>query len=382
MKLRRTIWCLSILLAAGLYLFENNAGTLAVLLVVVLLPILGLFPLFGNKVTVQMQMDTAPEKGQTAKGVLTLVNGGIAPLPWLSMTLHCRNLRTGEAAEQFVEVSLLPKQRKSLPFTMDRPHCGKIELTLQKVSTCDLFGLFAKKLSVSAGGSLTVLPTLFAPDISLESVGSAMPDSDTYSQVKPGNDPSETFSIREYIPGDAIRKIHWKLSEKTDRTMVREFGLPVVNEVALLLETVEADDKQLDDAITEVFASVSYALAEAGVSHHVFWRDSQSNELMKLEVNSGEDFAAMLESLLELPTKKDGSVAYQFTQNYDHCPYSHVIIVGSRIPHGVRDLYNGNRVSILLPQQNDTPEGLQPDGTYVLSFTADGYATELCRLEV
>ncbi len=59
-----------------------------------------------------------------------------------------------------------------------------------------------------------------------------------------------------------------------------------------------------------------------------------------------------------------------------------MIIVGCQIPHGVRDLYNGNRVSILLPQRNDTPEGLQPDGTHVLSFTADGYATELCRLEV
>ncbi len=315
MKLRRIVWLLSILLVAGLYLFENNAGTLSVLLAVVMLSILVVLSLFGKKVTVQMQMDTAPEKGQTAKGVLTLVNGGVTPLPRLSMTLHCRNLRTGEVTDQLLEVSLLPKQRKSLPFTLDRTHCGKIELTLQSVSTGDLFGLFSKKLSVSAGGSLTVLPTLFAPDISLESVGSALPDSDTYSQVKPGNDPSETFSIREYVPGDAIRKIHWKLSEKTDRTMVREFGLPVVNEVALLLETVEADDKQLDDAITEVFASVSSALLDAGVAHHVVWRDSRSNELMKLEVNSGEDFAAMLELLLELPTKKDGSVAYQFTQN-------------------------------------------------------------------
>ena len=58
-----------------------------------------------------------------------------------------------------------------------------------------------------------------------------------------------------------------------------------------------------------------------------------------------------------------------------------MVIVGGQIPEGVRDLLNGNRVSVLLSRP-DAVQGLQPDGTHVVPFTVDGYAAQLCRLEV
>ena len=41
-------------------------------------------------------------------------------------------------------------------------------------------------------------------------------------QNRKGNDPSEIFDIREYVPGDDIRSIHWKLSSKTDTLILKE----------------------------------------------------------------------------------------------------------------------------------------------------------------
>ena len=35
-----------------------------------------------------------------------------------------------------------------------------------------------------------------------------------YSKDRPGDDPGETYDIREYRSGDSIRQIHWKLSGK------------------------------------------------------------------------------------------------------------------------------------------------------------------------
>jgi len=46
----------------------------------------------------------------------------------------------------------------------------------------------------------------------------------SYADERYESDPSVTCGIREYIPGDSIRSIHWKLSEKTGKTMVREYG--------------------------------------------------------------------------------------------------------------------------------------------------------------
>lgn len=379
---KRLIWIGTVLLSAILYLFENNPGTLTMLVSILVVPIVGLLPLTGKEIGLEVSLNPAQEKGTQAKGTLTVTNLGFLPKPRLHITVFCRNLRTGETAERELVFSLLPKQEKAVAFSFDCPHCGKVELTVGNVRLTDLFGLFDRKLTAEANCSFAVLPQLFELSVSLEHSDMAMPDSDAYSAVRPGSDPGETFAVREYVPGDAIRSIHWKLSEKTDKTMVREFGLPVVNEVALLLETAGAASADEVDAITEVFASVSAALANQDIGHHVFWRDTKTDALRQFSVTTGEDFGFLLEELLELPPKEDGDLALRFLETYPHCPYSHVILVGGQIPAGVRDLYNGNRVSILMPSRDGISDGLQSDGTHVLTFGTDSYPVDLCRMEV
>ena len=229
---------------------------------------------------------------------------------------------------------------------------------------------------------MPVLPTLFSPEVRLGHSDMTMPDSDVYSAARPGNDPGETFAIREYVPGDAIGRIHWKLSEKTGKTMVREFGQPVVNQVLILLETAGAGTPSETDGITEVFASVCLSMIKAGVAYRAGWREPETDDLQMWSLNGEEDFAAMLEALLELPPKADGSVARRFTQELGHCGYAHVILVGGQIPEGAENLYNGNRVSLLLTAESGAGEGLQPDGTYVRLFDSKDYPSQLSRLEV
>lgn len=52
------------------------------------------------------------------------------------------------------------------------------------------------------------------------------PDSDTSSPDRRGSDLTEPFRLREYAPGDSLRQIHWKLSSKLDRLVIREPGMP------------------------------------------------------------------------------------------------------------------------------------------------------------
>lgn len=379
---KRLLWAAAIALAATLYLFENNAGTLTVLVGVLVVPIFGLLPLAGKGIDLKVTLNAAQEKGTSAAGTLTVTNLSFLPKPRLQLTVSCRNFRTGETAESRLELSLLPKQQKQTVFTFDCPHCGKIELSVTDARFSDVFGLFDRTVSCGAKKSFAVLPRLFEPSISLEHSDMAMPDSDTYSPDKPGSDPGETFNLREYVPGDAIRNIHWKLSEKTDETMVREFGLPVVNEVALLLETAGAASADELDAITEVFASISAALTGADIHHYVFWQNTETDVLWEYSITAEDEFGFMLEELLELSPKEDSDLVRRFLERYPHCPFSHVIVVGSQIPAGIRDLYNSNRVSILIPRRDGAAEGLQGDGTHVLSFGIDSFCLDLCRMEV
>lgn len=377
------IWLVACVATAGAYLFENNPGTLTALICVAVLPMIGMLPLlFAPKLQMELHICTSAEKNQTVLCKLEISNNRIIPVFGLDVLARCHNMRTGHTEETKHRFSLFPKQTKCLEFTLNSRYCGQLQVSMQTESCRDLFGLQRRKVSCIAEKELMILPALFEPQIRFGEQTMAIPDSDIYSTEKPGSDPGEIFAIREYIPGDAIRQIHWKLSEKCDKTMIREFGLPVVNDVLMLLETAGAASPEETDAITEVFASVCQALANNGILFQAGWREPKTDALLLQSISSPGEFPELLSQLMRLPPTKDGSVAKSFTDEYGQRKFSRVVIVGGQIPAGVQDLYENNRISILLPRHHGVSEGLQPDGTYILQFDTKSYMAELSALEV
>ena len=79
-------------------------------------------------------------------------------------------------------------------------------------------------------------------------------------QNRKGNDLSEIFDIREYVPGDDIRSIHWKLSSKTDTLILKEASDPSHYNVVIL---PDFGRKQLGETVSarEVNAAVGIGVA-------------------------------------------------------------------------------------------------------------------------
>ena len=78
-----------------------------------------------------------------------------------------------------------------------------------------------------------------------------------YSGARPGDDPGETFDIREYQEGDSIRQIHWKLTGKLDKMMIRQRSFPVDDTVLILAEPyLKEKAPAVAQTLGEVFAAV------------------------------------------------------------------------------------------------------------------------------
>lgn len=370
----RLRWLFAILCAAGCYLMENNAGTLGVLACVVLLPLLGMLRLaVPPRISARWELPESGVKGTQLQGVLVVRNEGKLPLHGLELTARCRNLRTGAEETEVLTVSLLPKQQVRKTFRVSSACCGRVALSIEEASCRDLFGILRRKVELTAQRETTVLPKLFTPTLWL---GEPLSDGDAGSDAKPGNDPAETVAIREYVPGDPIRRIHWKLSEKTDQLMTREFGRPIAREALLLLENGGRTAEERD-AITEVFASLSRAMAENGTVHDAAWQNPRTGEPEIQTVSTPEDFARMLSSLLELPPEETGGAGSGFAHGIDG--YAHVVVVGGRIPAGLPELVDRGRVSALIL---GGPEEMRPDGVRVYPFTPADYPRQLANLEV
>ena len=120
---------------------------------------------------------------------------------------------------------------------------------------------------------------------------------------KPGGGFSEEHELRDYRPGDHLRDMHWKLSVKTDRLIVREAQEPV-REMTLLTLDLRGTGEHVDKTLEELLW-LSQWLLEHETEHHVMWIDPVDCEMATVFVRDQEDLEQLLLRLLRASLRED-----------------------------------------------------------------------------
>jgi len=133
-----------------------------------------------------------------------------------------------------VHAELVPRTRGMLHFD---------GITLART---DPFGLFYACRFFPLPQSLTILPVRYdLPRFCLP--GNRRHQSGGIALISSVGDSEEFISLRDYRPGDPLRKIHWKSWAKTGKPVVREFQGEYFVRHALILDTFQQEE------YTEVF---------------------------------------------------------------------------------------------------------------------------------
>ena len=122
-------------------------------------------------------------------------------------------------------------------FYIDCPSCEMVTIECMKAGITDYLGLFYFPKKINKTSTVLVMPNL--PQVDLTDKMSYVLNEEEgmiYSQERPGDDATEVFAIREYVPGDKIRKIHWKLTTKSDKLMVKDFSLPIKEKDTVIID--------------------------------------------------------------------------------------------------------------------------------------------------
>ncbi len=372
---RRLAWAVWLLAAAALWLFENNAATLTLLLASLLLPTASALAAKRRAGRVRTALSAPPRcaKGNALHAALAAEDVGI--FSCAAGRALCENRLTGERAETAFSFSPRLSGRAAATLAIDAAHCGTLRLWTE-VWTEDLFGVWRFPASAGETEFVTVAPTLFLPAVVLAENTTVISDGERYSPTKPGSDPSETFAIREYRPGDPIRQIHWKLSQKTDAPMLRELGLPVVNQTLLVFHNLLPYGGRVPpeaaDAMAEVFLSLSRALAGEGFAHTAAF--AEDGRFALTEVQNDVDFRAMEERLLTLAWDPDDGMLSRLLAE---TPYAHVAVVCAAPPQDADTFCRGNRVTLLTASPST-----ETAGVVTIPFSIGGYREELRYIEL
>ncbi|WP_175562137.1 DUF58 domain-containing protein [Anaerocolumna xylanovorans] len=159
-------------------------------------------------------------------------------------------------------------------------HCGNIKITAYSIRCYDILsvGYVSKKCNEWATVSVAPTPHPMAGDIIRKTADMEMEDESIhYQEYKPGSDSSEIFGVRDYKEGDRPNQIHWKLSRKNQRLIMKDYSQPLRDRSLLFIDVggnEEGEKKLLQtDSCIEAVLSVSDGILKKGHQHMLVWYD-------------------------------------------------------------------------------------------------------------
>lgn len=215
------------LLAAGVALVGSGValGTPEVVAVglAALLAVVAAVPLVGRRPPLTVVRRLAPDRvtvGGRAHALVEVANAAHRAVGPLAVADH---VSTGAGPAGTVTVPIaVPRLRggevRRVPFEVPAPRRGRLALGPLVVERTDPLGLVRRRTVAVADGALWVHPRVHR--LRVVPVGVEL---DVEGSVRSAPRGSTTFSsLREYVAGDDVRRIHWPATARTGTPIVRD----------------------------------------------------------------------------------------------------------------------------------------------------------------
>ena len=228
-------------------------------LLLILLIVFGFISVWQASRTLTIQSDLSGKTVQRGDNVILNVvvhHHGLLPIAPILLELSA----TPDMPETKVRLKDAPGKHQRLTLPFHASHVGVCAPGVKAYTIEDLFGFFSiRRCPEASQGDLLVLPVVFPVEDLLFAPG----DSGFETLARATEDVTNPSDVRTYQQGDALKKIHWKLSLRKGELMVRRFEEPVLPEVLVLMDCSQPPtwghpDAEADvrDSLLETAASV------------------------------------------------------------------------------------------------------------------------------
>ena len=371
-------WGLLFLVLMGIGFYSGAAAAFSLGMLLIILPfcslVLNLF--VKKKLEIHMKASSNLGKGQTGEVLIEIENMSFIPVLCAKLCITAQNQLNREKEQTVLITWLPPRRKKTLRMDTGSSYCGRIRFDVKQMKLYDCFGLIGIPYRCKRNGYTTVQPDTFEMNLTLIPGQNSIEDSEIYSQERPGNDMTETFQIREYVPGDSPRQIHWKLTNKFDKLIVRDPALPITRNVLVFWER-SGQSGALDkiDAQAETIVSVGQALLEQSIQFTIGWNDTDRNLCILHEISDMDQLIGVIPRLMRAAGAKDtisGADLLLTTRPDVLC--GHMIYLAEEPQPEVMEMKKYGRVTSLLCGGAEVEDSVL--------FDADHYRDQLSHIEM
>ena len=232
---------------------------------------------------VELRCPNVVTAGESAS--VSCVTGGYLPAPAIKGRVRVKRLLTGKT------------WKLRLGEELPTDHCGGLEILSTGLWVCDYLGLFCLPIRSKDKKTLVVRPAPVAleepPDMSCYLVNAWKP--------KAGGGYSENHELRLYRPGDNLHQVHWKLSAKTGKMILRE-PMEAIRGLSKVTLELRGSEKKLDQKLGKL-RWLSFYLLQKEVPHQIQCLTGRG--MGDLEITDEKSVLSALDTLLKAPIAED-----------------------------------------------------------------------------
>lgn len=339
----------------GTFLFTilySDYFPLAIFIITLVLPIILniIIRIIKNNISLDIKsIDVVQNKNDGIEVKILIKNNSIFPAVNGELKLCYYNKFSGNKEIEYINFPINSKETESIDFKIKSKYCGKLIIEIQSLKIYDYLTFSSVKKKVNKSKEVIVLPQIYDINFSSNATNINSLDGEIFSKDKAGDDPSEVFNVREYVEGDKIQRIHWKLSSKVDNVMIKEYSQPIVNDSIIIVELCESENNiNTIQGIIETAISLSHMLLSYNYIHYICWYDKSKDFFNKIIINSEEDMLGVACELLSLRPYTDDFLSlkhYNIEKGSEE--YSRKFYVTSNIPKkSIMDIKENEKMDI------------------------------------
>lgn len=202
---------------------------------------------------------------------LKIINKSIFPFPTAVIKIKYKN-RLSDNSDIFkISVPIHSLASQTITFNLSSEFCGIVNAKVVHIRLFDYLKLFSCRIKSESQADVYIIPDATA-EIIPNKLNKIHDEASTeFSKYKSGDDPSEIFELKDYVPGDKINRIHWNLSSKQNQLITKHYSLNIDSPVAvisdILFDMKETNLIKIDTAL-EIIYKVSFTLLENQIKHY------------------------------------------------------------------------------------------------------------------
>lgn len=355
----------AVALSVIVFILYSNSTALILLSTLVLLPIvlllIHLTAFLLTKIGFELQENNVGV-GNPLKLKIKIKNRSPFAVSSVKINAKIVNMFFNTENDCTFSVNAPPFCEKEFSYDITSDYIGNLSLQIEKVKFYDYLSLFVFSKKSNYRKIVSIYPNTVNASVKIRSNDWFSGEAQQFSSTVSGDDPSEVFNIREYKSGDKLNRVHWKLTSKTEKYMVKEFSLPLSDNVFVYLDLKISDTDKFDyvNSLLNSLVSLSECFLNQGITHHIGWYNSRKENYNSVRVSDNSELYSAISKIFT-------AGVFYFDEKEDRCRffensiYSHIVFMSTNTVKDVEkkfSLYDIDRSlkSMVLITDEDSTE--------------------------